>query len=188
MNRDPRRRRPREQGRREGRTGAGQGDQPRAPAGNRAAGGDGPVSEGRHHDRAVAAYTVRMATWQVVLLAVAALIVAAVAFVVWLRRSAMTTAEATAELRAMGVELVRLPGRLRRVAADPRTPRKARLWLVALTVYVASPIDPIPDFLPGIGHLDELVIVPLALRRIRRMIPPDVWAEHFPPRNTRPSN
>ncbi len=125
-----------------------------------------------------------MATWQVVVFVVLVLLVAAVAaFVVWLRRSAMTPAEAAAELRALGVDLVRLPGRLRRVAADPRTPRRARWWLIGLAIYVASPIDPIPDFLPGIGHLDEIVVVPLVLRHIRRMIPPDVWAEHFPPRS-----
>ena len=124
-----------------------------------------------------------MASWQVIVLALVVLIVAVVtALVIWLRRAAMTPAEAAAELKALGVDLVRLPGRLRRVAADPRTPRRARWWLIGLAVYVASPIDPLPDFLPGIGHLDELVIVPLVLRRIKRMIPPDVWAEHIPPR------
>lgn len=140
-------------------------------------------------DGVLAGSVIRVATWQVV--ALAALVVVAVvvvAFLLWLRRSAMTAAQATVELRAMGVDLIRLPGRLRRVAADPRTPRKARWALIALAVYVASPIDPIPDFIPVVGHLDELVIVPLALRRIRRMIPPEVWAEHFPPRAARPSN
>jgi Protein of unknown function (DUF1232) len=124
-----------------------------------------------------------MATWSVVVLAVlVALAVVVAASVVWLRRSATSAPEAAAELRALGLDLVRLPGRLRRVAADPRTPRRARWLLVALAIYVASPIDPIPDFIPGVGHLDELVIVPLALARIRRMIPPEVWAEHIPPR------
>jgi uncharacterized membrane protein YkvA (DUF1232 family) len=127
-----------------------------------------------------------MATWQVALLVILILIVGAlVAFFVWLRRSGMSAAEAGAELRLLGIDMVRLPGRLRRVAADPRTPRRARWWLIALAVYIASPIDPIPDFLPGIGHLDELVIVPIVLRRIRRMIPPEVWNQHFPPRPVR---
>lgn len=127
-----------------------------------------------------------METWQVVAVSVLGVIaVAVVAGVVWLRRSAMTPAEAAAYVRELGVELVRLPGRLRRVAADPRTPRRAKWLLVALAVYVASPIDLIPDFIPGIGHLDELVIVPLALARIRRLIPPEVWTEHFPPRTGR---
>ena len=125
-----------------------------------------------------------MATWGGVALAVLAVLAVVAAFLVWLRRSARSATEA-AELRSLGLDLVRLPGRLRRVAADPRTPPRARWLLVAMAVYVASPIDPIPDFLPGIGHLDELVIVPLVLRHVRRMIPPDVWAEHFPPRKGR---
>ena len=127
-----------------------------------------------------------MEWWKVVLFALVALIVATViVYVVWLRRSAMTSAEAAEELKALGIELVRLPGRLRRVAADPRTPRQARWWLIGLAIYVASPIDPIPDFLPGIGHLDEIILVPLVLARVRRMIPPEVWLEHFPPRASR---
>ena len=67
-------------------------------------------------------------------------------------------------------------------ARDARVPWYAKAVAAAVAAYALSPIDPIPDFIPGIGHLDELVIVPLALRRIRRMIPPEVWAEHFPPR------
>lgn len=124
-----------------------------------------------------------MTTWQIVLLAVLALLlVAAVAFVVWMRRAAMTPAEAGAELKALGIDLVRLPNRLRHLAVDPRTPRRARWWLIGLAVYVASPIDPIPDFLPVIGQLDELIVVPLVLRRVRAMIPAEVWLEYFPPR------
>ena len=106
---------------------------------------------------------------------------AAVALVVWYRRSAMSRGETVAHVRSLGVELIRLPGRLRRVAADPRTPRRARWWLIGLAIYVASPIDPIPDFIPVIGHLDELIVVPIVLAKVRRMIPPEVWAEYFPP-------
>ena len=125
-----------------------------------------------------------MALWQLVLIAVLIVIAGAVvAFVVWLRRAALSPAEAVAELRALGVELARLPGRLRRVAADPRTPRRARWWLIGLAIYIASPIDPIPDFLPVIGHLDEVILVPIILRHIRAMIPDDVWEEHFPRRS-----
>jgi uncharacterized membrane protein YkvA (DUF1232 family) len=121
-----------------------------------------------------------MALWHYVLLAAVSVITGAgITFVIWLRRAALTPAEAAAELRAFGVELARLPGRLRRVAADPRTPRRARWWLIGLAVYVASPIDPIPDFLPGIGHLDEVILVPIVLRHIRAMIPDEVWDEHF---------
>jgi uncharacterized membrane protein YkvA (DUF1232 family) len=122
-------------------------------------------------------------TWLWIIFAVLALMMLLlIAVLVWIRRSGMTTAEATNWLREMGIDLVKLPGRLRRVAADPRTPRRARWWLIGLAIYIASPIDPIPDFLPVIGYLDEVVLVPLILRHIRRMIPDDVWQEHFPPR------
>lgn len=124
-----------------------------------------------------------MHTWLIVLILICIVLVALLgALLIWLRRSAMNLGEATIELRVIASDLVRLPGRLRRLASDPRTPRRARWWLLGLAIYVVSPIDPIPDFVPGIGYLDELVIVPLVLRHVRRMIPPDVWAEHFPPR------
>jgi uncharacterized membrane protein YkvA (DUF1232 family) len=109
--------------------------------------------------------------------AVLLLLVLAFAIVLW--RTRMTPAEGTAYLRELGIDVARLPGRLRRVARDPRTPRQARWWLIGLALYVLSPIDPIPDFIPVIGYLDELIIVPLVLRHIRRMIPNDVWDEHF---------
>jgi uncharacterized membrane protein YkvA (DUF1232 family) len=114
---------------------------------------------------------------------VAALILVVIGTGVWyLRRSAGSAEEARKELRLAGSDLVRLPVRLKRVAADPRTPRRAKWALVALIAYIASPVDLIPDFIPVIGLLDEIVIVPLALRRIRRMIPDEVWAEQFPGR------
>ena len=107
----------------------------------------------------------------------------ALALLTWMRRSGLTPGGARAYLRDLGVDLVRLPGRLRRLAADPRTPRRARWWLIGLAVYVAIPFDPIPDFLPVIGYLDEIVLVPLVLRHVRGMIPVDVWQAHFPERS-----
>jgi uncharacterized membrane protein YkvA (DUF1232 family) len=62
--------------------------------------------------------------------------------------------------------------------ADPRTPRLARFLGVAVVAYAASPIDLIPDFIPVLGYLDDLLIVPAGLWLVRRMIPPEVLAEH----------
>lgn len=57
---------------------------------------------------------------------------------------------------------------------DPRVPRRAKI-LAGLTVaYAASPIDLIPDFIPVLGLLDDLVIVPVGLWMTLRLIPPEV--------------
>ncbi len=62
-------------------------------------------------------------------------------------------------------------------ARDPRTGRLPRLVVGLVVAYVLSPIDPIPDFLPVIGLLDELVVVPLGLALAIRLIPPAVLAD-----------
>jgi uncharacterized membrane protein YkvA (DUF1232 family) len=122
--------------------------------------------------------------WQNLLIAIAAVLLASVVVLfIWWWRSAMSRAEALAYLRSLGIEIVLLPGRLRRMATDPRVPPRTRWWMVGLAVYIASPIDLIPDFIPVIGFADELVIVPLVLWHIRRMIPSEVWEEYFPPRS-----
>jgi uncharacterized membrane protein YkvA (DUF1232 family) len=122
-----------------------------------------------------------MPWWLIAIIAgLMGLLIGALIFVIWLKRQSMTPAEGVAYLRELGVDLVRLPGRLRRVASDPRTPRKARWWLIGLAIYIASPIDIIPDFLPVIGYLDEVLLVPIILIHIRRMIPKEVWITYFP--------
>ncbi|HOX06513.1 MAG TPA: DUF1232 domain-containing protein [Planctomycetota bacterium] len=60
---------------------------------------------------------------------------------------------------------------------DPRTPRLARLLAAAVLAYAASPIDLIPDFIPVLGHLDDLVVVPLGIWLVLRLIPAPVMAE-----------
>ncbi len=124
-----------------------------------------------------------MEAWQILLVGGGiGLVTGVVVVVVWVARARLTPGQGVAELRAFGIDLARLPGRLRRVASDPRTPRQARWLLIGVAIYVASPVDLIPDVIPGIGHLDEVIIVPLVLRHIRKLVPPEVWAEHFPPR------
>lgn len=62
-------------------------------------------------------------------------------------------------------------------AKHPRTPWYAKLLLVAIVAYAASPIDLIPDFVPVVGLLDDLVLLPLAIALALRMIPKSVIAE-----------
>jgi len=61
---------------------------------------------------------------------------------------------------------------------DPRVPWYAKAVGVCVVAYTLSPIDLIPDFVPVLGLLDDLVLVPLGLLLVVRLIPPDILAEH----------
>jgi len=60
---------------------------------------------------------------------------------------------------------------------DPRTPWHAKAVAFAIAVYALSPIDLIPDFIPILGYLDDLVIVPLGILLAVYLIPADLMAE-----------
>jgi uncharacterized membrane protein YkvA (DUF1232 family) len=68
----------------------------------------------------------------------------------------------------------------RRLRADPRVPFKAKAAVVLAGLWVLSPIDLLPEFLPVIGPLDDVVVVALALRYAARRVPPDVLLEAWP--------
>ncbi len=63
------------------------------------------------------------------------------------------------------------------VMADPRVPNAAKFLLGCAIAYLLSPIDLIPDFLPGIGQLDDLVIVPTLVLIALMMIPKGIVEE-----------
>jgi uncharacterized membrane protein YkvA (DUF1232 family) len=65
----------------------------------------------------------------------------------------------------------------RRVLKDQRTPRLAKILLGLAVGYALLPFDLIPDFLPVIGHLDDVIIVPGLVFLALRFIPPEVVAE-----------
>ena len=62
-------------------------------------------------------------------------------------------------------------------ARDPRVPWYAKGLAVMVTAYAFSPIDLIPDFIPVLGYLDDLVLLPLGIALTLRLIPSAVWAE-----------
>lgn len=66
----------------------------------------------------------------------------------------------------------------RAVYADPRTPLSARVLLWAALAYAALPFDLIPDFIPLVGHLDDLIIVPGVILLALRLVPQEVYQEH----------
>lgn len=68
----------------------------------------------------------------------------------------------------------------RRLRRDPRVPRRARVAIVVALLWVVSPIDLIPEFLPIIGPLDDVLVVALAFRYAARQIPREVLFEAWP--------
>jgi len=69
---------------------------------------------------------------------------------------------------------------VRRLRKDPRVPRKAKIAIIIAGLWVASPIDLIPEFIPVIGPLDDIVVVALALRYAGRQVPRDVLLAAWP--------
>jgi uncharacterized membrane protein YkvA (DUF1232 family) len=69
---------------------------------------------------------------------------------------------------------------LRRLAADPTLPRGVRIRLFLLLAYLLSPIDLVPDVVPGLGYADDAIIAAIALRSVIRHAGPDALAHHWP--------
>jgi uncharacterized membrane protein YkvA (DUF1232 family) len=61
---------------------------------------------------------------------------------------------------------------------DPRVPWYAKALAIVVAGYALSPIDLIPDFVPVLGYLDDVVLLPLGILLVVRLIPPAVMAEH----------
>jgi uncharacterized membrane protein YkvA (DUF1232 family) len=68
----------------------------------------------------------------------------------------------------------------RRLRKDPRVPRRAKLAVAFAGLWVLSPVDLVPEFLPVIGPLDDIVVVALALRYAARRVPAEVLVEAWP--------
>jgi uncharacterized membrane protein YkvA (DUF1232 family) len=117
--------------------------------------------------------------WRVLLAAVAGLLLIYTLVVLLLWRYARAHPE-TIRLRdalRMLPDLLRL---VRRLVADPTVPRGVRVRLVLLLAYLVSPIDLIPDFVPVLGHADDVVVVALVLRSVLRRSGPEALRRHWP--------
>lgn len=69
---------------------------------------------------------------------------------------------------------------LKRLAADRTVPLRVRVWLVVLLVYLVSPIDLIPDFIPLLGYVDDALVVAIALRFATRQAGSAAIKRHWP--------
>jgi uncharacterized membrane protein YkvA (DUF1232 family) len=81
-------------------------------------------------------------------------------------------------LRAWARSLKRDVVALYRAARDPRVPWYAKAVAAAVATYALSPIDLIPDFIPLLGQLDELIVLPVGIYLAVKLIPPEIMAEH----------
>lgn len=97
----------------------------------------------------------------------------ALAILVWIRRPVGTTA---GDVLRLIPDIVRL---VRAILGDPQTPRSVRWANAGLLVWLISPIDLIPEFLPVIGSLDDVVVALLVLRWTLRRIGPAAVERHW---------
>jgi uncharacterized membrane protein YkvA (DUF1232 family) len=68
----------------------------------------------------------------------------------------------------------------KRLLADPRVPARWKIASALALVYLASPIDLVPDFIPILGQLDDAILVALVLRGLLRSAGPQLMREHWP--------
>lgn len=119
-----------------------------------------------------------MPLWAWALLAAACALIA-LAFGAWLLVRAQPP-----ERRALAARIVRLPWRAKAKLAwallrDARVPLWLRAVLPALVLYLAMPFDIIPDFIPVVGYLDDLLLIAIAAGVLLRFIPAELIEEHL---------
>lgn len=83
------------------------------------------------------------------------------------------------QLKEYALLLPRLLRLVWRLARDPRVPARSKAMLVMLGGYLASPIDLVPDFIPGAGQVDDIIIVALALDQMLNRVPAEIVREHW---------
>jgi len=120
-----------------------------------------------------------MSWWQVLLgvLAGLALVYALGLGLLWAYARRHPETVPTREAWRLLPDVVRL---VKRLAGDGSLPRGVRVRLVLLLVYLASPVDLVPDVLPVIGYADDAVVVALVLRSVVRAAGPDALTRHWP--------
>jgi uncharacterized membrane protein YkvA (DUF1232 family) len=122
-----------------------------------------------------------VAGWAWLLVAIGVVLVLYAGFVAWLFVAGRgETARAVARFVPDCVVL------FRRLLADPRVPRRKKVLLALLIVYLASPIDLVPDFIPVAGYADDAVIVAFVLRHVVGGSSRELIETHWPgPAQTR---
>ena len=82
-------------------------------------------------------------------------------------------------LREIALFLPHFAVLIKRLLGDPRVPRRSKLILGGTLLYLVSPIDVVPDFVPGLGQVDDLVVVLLSLHGLLNLVDEEVVLEHW---------
>lgn len=117
--------------------------------------------------------------WQVVLSVISGLVLVWLTLVLllWLEQRKHPGRTSLMDLLRLAPDVVRL---LKRLASDKTVPIGVRIWLGVLLVYLISPIDLIPDFIPVLGYADDALVVAIALRFATRRAGSDAITKHWP--------
>ena len=120
-----------------------------------------------------------MSATEVVVAVVAGVLVLWLILLVVLLRARPAGVDAPALVAALRLlpDVVRL---LRRLAADPASPRRVRVLLVVLVGYLALPVDLVPDVIPVLGQADDVLVAVLVLRAVVRAAGVDAVHRHWP--------
>lgn len=94
-------------------------------------------------------------------------------------RSPLKDESSQTKLVEYGLLLPRLLKLVWKLARDPRVPARAKATLFLVAGYLVSPVDVIPDFIPGIGQMDDIFVVAFALDQILNRIDDEIVREHW---------
>lgn len=117
--------------------------------------------------------------WQVVVSIIAGLVLLwlVLVAVLWVEQRRHPGRTSFVDLLRLAPDVVRL---LKRLASDKSVPVGVRIWLGILLVYLVSPIDLIPDFIPVLGYADDALVVAIALRYATRRAGRAAIEKHWP--------
>ena len=117
--------------------------------------------------------------WQLALTVIGAVAILWLALVLllWLEQRRHPSAASLRDILRLAPDVVRL---VKRLLSDRAVSVWVRGWLFALIVYLASPIDLIPDFIPVLGYADDAIILAIALRFVTRRAGAEAVARHWP--------
>jgi len=117
--------------------------------------------------------------WEVALGVLGGLLVLwlALVLVLWIEQRRHPGGASLRDLLRLAPDVARL---LKRLATDRTVSIGVRIWLAVLLVYLVSPIDLIPDFIPVLGYADDAIVVAIALRFATRRAGSDAVERHWP--------